>query len=50
LGLPSGIKINNYKKPQGELVLLPIVDEDENGKTNNNCDYLINLIFTPQTQ
>jgi hypothetical protein len=33
LGL-SGIKINNYKKPQGELVLLPIVDEDENGKTN----------------
>lgn len=31
---PSESKINNYKKPQGELVLLPVVDEDENGKTN----------------
>jgi len=30
---PADAKINNYKKPDGELVLLPIVDEDENGKT-----------------
>ena len=31
---PSESKINNYKKPQGELVLLPVVNEDKNGKTD----------------
>ena len=29
---PSDAKINDYQKPIGELVLLPIVDEDNNGK------------------
>ena len=29
---PSDAKINEYQKPIGELVLLPIVDEDNNGK------------------
>jgi Zn-dependent metalloprotease len=29
---PAEAKINDYQKPTGELVLLPIVDEDGNGK------------------
>ena len=29
---PAEAKINNYQKPAGELVLLPLEDEDNNGK------------------
>jgi Zn-dependent metalloprotease len=29
---PAEAKINDYQKPTGELVLLPIVDEDDKGK------------------
>ncbi|WP_082014113.1 M4 family metallopeptidase [Flavobacterium sp. AED] len=29
---PAEAKINEYQKPTGELVLLPLVDEDNNGK------------------
>jgi len=29
---PAEAKINDYQKPAGELVLLPLVDEDNNGK------------------
>jgi bacillolysin len=28
------LKVNNFKKTQRELVLPPIIEEDENGKTN----------------
>ena len=29
---PAEAKLNDYQKPAGELVLLPLTDEDNNGK------------------
>ena len=32
---PAEAKLNDYQKPSGELVLLPLTDEDDNGKTTD---------------
>jgi len=36
---PAEAKINDYKKPAGELVLLPLTVEDNNGKKNGATSF-----------